>query len=298
MSNLFYYDNGELYFKTETPIFINMYEEPSETHLHAHNFIEIAYVYSGEGVHKIGDREYKVKKGDLFLINFDTPHEFRSLPETFHVNPLTVYNCVFKPEFINSSFHESKNFYDIADYLMFRSFFPNEAGTLIDIKLVLKNTSDIEECYKKMYYEYQEKEVGYIELLKSYVTELLIIIFRAFRKSGHISDDTQNSNSKIIEKIIKHLKTNYNYSLNLQDLSMVVFLSPNYISKLFKDFTGHTIRDFIQKTRIEEACRLLKQTDRKILDISHEVGYKDLTHFLEVFKKMTGKSPGVYRKDH
>jgi AraC family transcriptional regulator, L-rhamnose operon transcriptional activator RhaR len=295
--NLVYYDNGEQYFKTEYPIFINMYEEPPETHLHAHDFIEIAYVYSGEGFHTIGDKEYPVKKGDLFLINHNTPHEFRSLPETYHVNPLTIYNCVFRPEFLNSSFHENKNFYDLVDYLMLRSLFPNEVEALIDIKLVFKNITDIEDCYQKMYREYHEKENGYIELLRLYVTELLILIFRAFRKSDPVKTNVQNNNVRIIEKIIKHLKANYNYSLNLHDLSMVVFLSPNYISKLFKDFTGYTITDFIQKIRIEEACKLLKETDRKIVDISHEVGYKDLTHFLEVFKKMTGKSPSVYRKD-
>jgi AraC family L-rhamnose operon transcriptional activator RhaR len=51
----------------------------------------------------------------------------------------------------------------------------------------------------------------------------------------------------------------------------------------------------MQSIRIEEACRLLKENDKKILTISEEVGYKDLKHFQQIFKKITGTTPGLLR---
>lgn len=296
MNNLVYYDTGEQYFKSGHPIYINRFEEPVETHLHAHDFIEIAYVAEGMGIHKVGEWEYSVKKGDLFLINYNTPHEFRSLPEQSPDRTLKVFNCVFKPEFIDPSIADFRDFSGIAEFLLFRSLFPNEVEALIDIKLIGQETGNIEEIYRKMNLEFIQKDDGYIGILRSYVTELLIMIFRAFRKAGHVREDTLRGHTKDITRVMDYLKANYSGALKLQDLSTVVFLSPNYICKLFKDTTGITISEYIQNVRIEEACRILAKTDKKILAISQEVGYKDLRHFQEVFKRITGRSPGEYRR--
>ena len=116
LNDLDYYDTGEKYFAYGHPIFINHSVEQPGSHLHAHDFIEIAYVYEGKGIHRIGEYEYSVKKGDLFLINYNTPHEFRSLPEFYPDKPLKVYNCVFKPEFIDAYIS------DLRISLVFRSF--------------------------------------------------------------------------------------------------------------------------------------------------------------------------------
>lgn len=295
MNSLAYYDTGEEYFNTGKLIYVNTYKEPSDPHLHAHDFIEISYVVSGRGIHVIGDKEYEVKKGDLFFINYNIPHEFRSLKH-LKAQPLIINNCVFKPEFIDSTMAECKNFYDIAKHLLFQGLFPKDIETNIDFKLIDVDTKDIEELYNKMNKEFSKKEDGYIELLRLYTTELMIIIFRTMRRSKQISNHDTNSNMMVTQKIIEHLQNNYCKSLNLQDLSMIVFLSPNYISRLFKESTGMTLTDYIQNKRIEEACRLLKETDKKIVAISEEVGYKDLKHFQQVFKKVTGTTPSLLRR--
>lgn len=75
-------------------------------------------------------------------------------------------------------------FYDIAKHLLFRSLFPEDIEINIDFKLVDVDTKDIEELYKKMNKEFGEKKDGYIELLRLYVTELMIIVFRTMRKAN------------------------------------------------------------------------------------------------------------------
>ena len=144
--------------------------------------------------------------------------------------------------------------------------------------------------------EFNQKEDGYIELLRLYVTELMIIIFRTMRKIKDTPAKSSHSNMAMVEKIIEHLENHYCQSLNLQDLSLMVFLSPNYISRLFKEFTGMTLTDYIQNKRIEEACRLLKETDKKIIAISQEVGYADQKHFQQLFKKIIGMTPSSFKK--
>ena len=92
------------------------------------------------------------------------------------------------------------------------------------------------------------------------------------------------------------MKLNYNSEISRSDLALQSLLSKNYFSKLFKEVTGTNVSDYIQYLRTEKACSLLKTTNMKVIDIAEQVGFSDIKFFYEVFKKITGKTPGEYRK--
>jgi len=292
---LVYYDTGEKLFKDGEFIYINKADESPLNHIHAHDFIEIAYVSSGSGIHIIDDISYKVSKGDLFVINYNIPHEFRSLSEP-NQPKLTVFNCIFKPEFIDSNLINSKDFSDITYHFMFKSLFPKESNGA-DLKLIDTQSDAMEELYEKMYREYNIKEDGYIEMVRAYVIELLVMIFRLYRKKESPTKSAESNRNLIIDKVIRYIQLNYSQDFNLNDLSFMTFLSRNYLCKLFKDCTGMTITEYAQKIRIEEACKLLKETDKKVINICFDVGYNDVKFFNKVFKRVTGKTPREYRKN-
>jgi len=293
IDKLFYQTEGQDLLKDE-PIYMNKVREQSESHLHAHDFIEIAYVVAGCGTHKIGDMEYEVSKGDLFIINYDIPHEFRSFDDPLKPR-LWVYNCVFKPEFLDYKLVNCKDFYNITHHFLFRSIFSNDSAVDNDIKILGRDSIEIEEIYEKMYREYNLKEEGYIEILRAYVIELLITVFRLFRKNTSLVDGIETQRQEIVHKVMNYMKENYSEDLRLEDLATIAFLSPNYFSRLFKECTSMTISEYIQKIRIEEACKMLKQTHKKVIDVAHDIGYKDIKHFNSIFKKITGKTPKEYR---
>jgi len=290
-----YYDNGERHFTNGEPIFINKPQESSVPHLHAHDFLEIAYVVSGTGIHTIGQNEYKVSKGDLFIINHDIPHEFRSF-EDMSMPRLHVYNCVFKPEFLDYRLVNTKDFRLIMESFLFRSLISKEGLTSQELNFVKSSDNNIEDIYEKMFREYTLKETGYIEVLRAYVIELIVTIFRIYSKSTSIDEPLEAKRREMIDKVINFMKNNYTKDLKLEDISTIAFLSPGYFSRLFKECTSMTISEYLQNLRIEEACSILKNTDLKVIDVAQEVGYKDLKFFNQLFKKITGKTPGQYRK--
>jgi AraC family transcriptional regulator, L-rhamnose operon transcriptional activator RhaR len=294
-NDLVYYDTGDKIFRAGEQVFINKAYEHAETHLHAHDFIEIAYVVSGSGVHRIGESEYSVSKGDLFIINYDTPHEFRSLHASSETS-LYVYNCIFKPEFIDSSLINCKDFSDITYHFFFKSFFPEESKDRNGIKLIDFDSHEIEELYEKMYREYQAQEEGYVEIIRAYIIELLITIFRLYRRNVKLEKENEVRHKQIIEKVLLYLKGNHSREIKLENLPFTAFLSRNYFCKLFKEYTGMTTMEYVQKVRIEEACMLLKETDLKVIDIASEVGYSDVKFFNQIFKKSLGRTPREYRK--
>ncbi len=292
---LIYYDTGKAILKPGENIFINISTEQVESHLHAHDFIEITYVASGEGVHEISKNEYNVSKGDLFIINYDIPHQFRSYDDITKP-PLVVYNCIFKPEFIDYTLLDCKDFTDITHHFLFRSLFPDENVEQCDIRLLGKDCAEIEDIYIKMYNEYTKKEKGYVEILRAYVIELLVMVFRLCDINQHLYEPISLERKDIIKKVIEYMKDNYQEGVTLEELSAMAFLSKNYFCKLFKEVTKTTVSQYIQDIRIDKACELLTNTNKTILDISNMVGYKDIKFFNHVFKRKTGQTPGGYRK--
>ena len=70
-------ETGSRFFRPGELFFINKVSESRREHLHGHDFIEIAYVASGKGIHLVGEKSYEVTRGDLFVIDYNTLHEFR-----------------------------------------------------------------------------------------------------------------------------------------------------------------------------------------------------------------------------
>ncbi len=86
-------------------------------------------------------------------------------------------------------------------------------------------------------------------------------------------------------------------SFALQDICAELYLSTSQFSALFKEGTGNTFVEYLTEFRINEAKRLLKNTDLKSYEIADQVGYQDPRYFSSLFKKTTGFTTTEYRKE-
>lgn len=100
----------------------------------------------------------------------------------------------------------------------------------------------------------------------------------------------------IIYKVIDYMRRNYMRKLSLEDAAAHVYLSASYLSKLFKDATGHNFNSYLNMLRIDEGKKLLRDASIPLVDVSNLVGYEDQSYFTKVFKKVEGVSPGKYRQ--
>lgn len=99
-----------------------------------------------------------------------------------------------------------------------------------------------------------------------------------------------------IRNALCHMARYYYSPLTLESVAAVAGLSPNYFSHLFRETVGVTFREHLNRIRVEESKRLLLGTDYSLTDIAVAMGFTDQSYFCKVFKKITGVTPGTFRK--
>ncbi|MCZ8517892.1 MULTISPECIES: response regulator transcription factor [Paenibacillus] len=113
------------------------------------------------------------------------------------------------------------------------------------------------------------------------------------RVSGERRGSQEN---RVIGQVKKILMEDFQRDIDLSALAAQVFLTPNYLSKLFKSETGQTLTEFLIGIRIQKAKELLKErTELKTYEIGERVGYPDPAYFNKIFKKTVGFTPKEYR---
>lgn len=133
-------------------------------------------------------------------------------------------------------------------------------------------------------YERNEK-VGYPEALAA--------LFKVFELNNRSHSKNMLSLSERTKDFVN--QNYFNANLTVSDICSNFNVSHSYMCRVFKRDVGITLKNHIINKRLYEACRLLKESDLEIKEISYSVGFLDIVHFTKIFKKYIGKSPKKYR---
>lgn len=252
-----------------------------ETNYHCHeDFIELSFVTSGSVDYLIEGEEYTLKKGQVLISNPGIYHK-----ELFNSNT----NCRelhLGLTNINIFNNCKKDFIDIGD---------KNVLTLNTYKdEILKTCQDIVDEQKN------HKQTSPF-MLKSLVMKVLVLLHR------EINEEIPNLNSQefsfksrekkvLVESITKYLNENYTEDISLYTLSKNMYLSPVYISKIFKELMGDSPINYLIQIRLIKAKNLLEDSKLSIKTIAKMVGYNDPYYFSKLYKKYYGISPNKARK--
>lgn len=252
-----------------------------ETSYHCHeDFIELSFVTSGSVDYLIEGEKYTLKKGQVVVSN----------PGVYH----------------KELFDSNTNCRELHIGLTNLSLFSNIKKNFIDVgsKNIITLSKYKDEILKNCF-EIIEEQKNHTQtspfMLKSLVMKLLILLHR------ELNEDIANLNSKefsfksrekksLVESISKYLNENYTDDISLYTLSKNMYLSPVYISKIFKEITGDSPINYLILIRLSKAKELLEDSKLSIKTIAKMVGYNDPYYFSKLYKKYYGISPNKVRK--
>lgn len=262
----------------------NMNENTTVTtqRFHYHDCYELYYIFSGACYFFVKDRSYFVQQGDLVLINAYDIHCATIIPEQ-KARRIVLY---FQEDFL-SSFFPSEELSHILNCF--------KSGSPV-LSLPSRSQADTEGLFRAMLAEYQGKSDDYRVYLRTTLIQLLIQLNRHKKTTAETGEAYIDSSHKTISDITGYINNHYREDLSLSSVAEKFYISPYYLSRIFKKTTGFTFIDYLNGVRIKEAQRLLLTTRMKMTEIAESIGYKSHTHFGRVFKSTTGMSPLTYKK--
>ncbi|MCV4232093.1 AraC family transcriptional regulator [Virgibacillus sp. LDC1] len=255
--------------------------KPFERNNHYHGTYEIYYLVSGERNYFIKEKLYTIRAGDLILINKFDVHKTSGQGDPEHER--IVIN--FSDSFLGKG-------HPLLVSGLLGMF--NQDRPLL--RLTVPEQAIIMQILNKMADEIREGSASYEYMLQVLLTELLIKTSRLTHSASLPAHTSLNPLHQKITDVVKFIHAHYADKITLQQLSETFYISPFYLSRIFKEITGFTIINYLNLTRIREAQRLLTDTDLKIVDIAESIGFESLTHFDRTFKKIMKMTASKYRK--
>ncbi len=126
---------------------------------------------------------------------------------------------------------------------------------------------------------------------RKYAELILLEVCRAIRNQNRKYADCSAGNQKIIAAVLTEIENNLTEPFDIAEVAKRYAFSPNYLRKLFKDFTGVAPVQYLNRLRMIRACECLEQRTMSIKEVAEYVGIYDLNYFSRLFKKVIGCSP-------
>ena len=256
--------------------------DEDEASFHSHDHLELAFILSGEGRYRFGEEICTVKEGDLLIINPGVKHQALAYPEA--EVPTTEF-------FVGALDIRIAGYPDNTLPVPGGGHVLHTAGELRQRLFRICSAMEAENavCREGRYF-----------LLKAYLMQLLLLVIREqcepVEKTGGYAFESANR-KYVVEQIVNYFEDHYNEKISLDQIAENMYLSPFYISKIFKSETGDTPIRHLINIRLEKAKELLEGGyEGSIQEIAATVGYDDAYHFSKLFKKHYGISPSQARK--
>lgn len=257
---------------------------------HTHEFLELVYTFSGTCTHKINDDTYQVSRGDLLLINFNQTHSYEPQGE------FIFCNILIQPGFLDQELIHSINAMDLLGLSVFLDFSSDMQVIQPFTRFIGEDRSQMEQLINQMVQEFEQRNTGYLSMLRAMMTQLLILLFRRMRGSPPYSELLEQVGI-LSPQILQYIEENCAEKITLTELAKRSCYNPAYFSRIFKKCFGINFTDFVQEKRIEKAKQLLIHSKKSISEVALEVGYQDRKQFYAAFSKYNnGQTPGEYRK--
>lgn len=249
--------------------------------LHYHDELEIIYCISGSGCILIGGESYVITSKDSIIILPDQVHSIESITE-----PFEYFNILFKFSMIES---------EREDNFIYQQYMVPFAKGSVSVPYIIKRDSHLYEQLSPHILPLidEGKEIS-ILLIKSHLYAIIDIL----NSIAVPIDKKSNSNYKtneFLRQAVQYINDYYSEKVKISEVSAFCGYSSSHFMKLFKDLTGISFSQYLVRFRLEKAARLLRSTDKSIINIATLCGFFNASYFTRAFIKQYKSTPSVYR---
>lgn len=260
--------------------------EQKEHDYHTHEFVEILFVLNGRFQHIIEEQHIDESAGGVTILNYNQYHSLKT-PN----GGVELVNLYWNP-----SIYPAPEMPAEIGHLLYRLIpqHPALGHHLNRVRhLIIEDHETIVSLLKMLLKEQNSSLNGRSAVMESLFKLILIELCRAL--PSELRHGPQQADYRV-EKVRSYLDLNYRDSVCLADLCTLSGMKPANLCRRFKAHTGMTTGEYLTQNRLGAAIKMLRETEFKIVNISYDCGFTDVSRFNKVFKDTFDCSPSEYRK--
>lgn len=263
---------------------VNVFHLAGEERLiatHWHEHLEWIYVYSGAARVQIDDVFEVVTPGDLVFVNAQQIHSAVSLSDDAVLYALVINQSILHNAGLDST--DRRYFQPIIDGKILIPAVSRREDAL---------TKELCQIFLDIVREFNDQSQGYELCVKAGLFKMFALAVRCSKRA----DCTARTETDTFGGLFQHLRENFPSRLSLSEAADMVHLSQSQFCRRFKAITGKTLVEYLNLLRIEEAERLLENTDLSLTDIADQVGLTTNAYLTRIFIRYRHITPSQYRQ--
>lgn len=254
----------------------------------SHEFIHVALVVEGSGVHQIFDQSIPCKAGDIYIVPPNTPHGFFLAEEGVC---MAIDQLLFDAE---DWFKGEIS--DVRNPRFCYGIFSDRASVAYAL-LNEQTQKELNSMLVGMESEMIEKRQEWRDVVRSFLIQFLITVGRyincAIKNDTHVSSKDWN----LVMSVMRMAKEHYaDCNFTLESVAESLYISRSHLSRIFKGLTGQFFSEYLRDIRINNACNMLLETGLNVDEIAECCGLRDVPSFYRNFSTRMNMTPSQYRQ--
>ncbi len=263
--------------------------ELSPSRLSSNEILEIAVVTEGSGTVQVFGQAIPCKKSDVFIIPPEIPHGYLPAEGT-------------------EKLYVSQMLFDVRDWLegdtaafghrrfCYGAF--RDRSLVAYAMLTSSMLEEVLELFAVIRREAEEKQDEWRDVLKAHLTVLLVKLSRYMGDAVLNIKETNTADWTYAAYAVRIVMERFgDAALTLESVAETLYVSKSHLSRSFREFTGGSFSDYLREMRLNNACKLLRETELTVEEIVSLCGLKDVPSFYRNFQKHTGVTPSQYRTE-
>ncbi|GIF42505.1 AraC family transcriptional regulator [Actinoplanes xinjiangensis] len=239
---------------------------------HAHDFLVLFYAHRAQVTVTIDDRPWTVSDGDLFVL---APGQVVAV----EARPVDGWVVWFPADVVRSASVSWRS-----HPLLFP--FASGADRAQRLHVPAADRDDWLRRFADLDAELSARRDGYPQAALAHVTLLLVA-------AGRLS--ARSPDEPLLAAVLDVIEDRFRGVLSLADVAAAVALTPGHLTTVVRRRTGRTVQQWITQRRLQEACRLLSDTDLPVATVARRCGYPDASYFIKRFRSEYGLTPARWR---
>lgn len=249
---------------------------------HFHPEIEIAFIDRGSGKRHIGNHMSAFRDGNLILMGPNLPHLGFNYGITEKLKEVVVQ---FRHDFMGSTFFDAKeleHIYQLIERSKYGLSFYGDTKSIVGELLI---------------------SLDYMNAIDRFLTLIRVLDTMAHSSEVEVLNaegytiEIQTQDNDRFKTIYKYIREHFQKEIPLAEIAEIAMMTVPAFCRYFKKTTNKTFTQFVNEFRIVHASKLLSEEMMSITEIAFESGFNNFSHFNRQFKRITGKSPRLYRKE-